>query len=201
MLILKHFSYYSSGVEINGKHLGGVGTLVGNVTPHPQLQLATSLQALAVQVSLPKAITLCSIYLPPHATWKEQDLKDLISQLPAPFLLLRDFNAHSPVWGCKKLDSKGKRLENILPELDICLLNNKSHTYIHPASGSQSAIDLSFCDSSVFLDFEWKVDTDAHDNDHIPVILKSSINQSSDQPNRWTLNRADWDQFQSLCSQ
>src|SRR6218665_279290 len=65
----------------------------------------------------------------------------------------------------------------------------------------ESAIDLSFCDTSVFLNFQWKVDTDTHDSEHIPVILKSSINQSSDQPKRWNLNRADWDKFQSLCSQ
>ena len=108
-LAVKHFScYYCPGSEVNGNHSGGVGILVSNITPHSQLQLRTSLQAIAIRVSVPKALTICSIYLPPHTKWTEQDLKDLISQLPKPFLLLGDFNAHSPIWGSKKLDCKGK---------------------------------------------------------------------------------------------
>jgi exonuclease III len=54
-LAIKHFSfYYCPGSEMNGNHSGGVGILVNNITPHNQLRLRTSLQAIAIQVSVPK---------------------------------------------------------------------------------------------------------------------------------------------------
>jgi len=38
----------------------------------------------------------------------------------------------------------------------LCLLNGSS-TYLHPATGSLSSIDISISDPSLFLDFTWQV--------------------------------------------
>ena len=78
---------------------GGVALLISNDYPHIHIPLNTEIQAIAVQVHIHQLITVCSIYLPPNDTFRQHDLNSLIMQLPSPFLILGDFNAHSPVWG------------------------------------------------------------------------------------------------------
>ena len=50
-------------------------------------------------------------------------LKKLIDPLPRPFILLGDFNSHNNLWGCKDTNKKGKMLERVINENDMCLLN------------------------------------------------------------------------------
>jgi len=104
---------------------------------------------------------------------KKNDLEDLINQLPPPIVLLGDFNAHSTEWGCSKNDSKGKMISDIMLQRNLSLLKDGSATYLHPGSGSQSAIDLSICDPLLYLDFSWKVHDDLCGSDHFPIIIYS----------------------------
>ena len=41
-----------------------------------------------------------------------------------------------------------------ISEIDLCILNGGSLTYIHPATGSNSALDLSICGPSLVLDYD-----------------------------------------------
>jgi len=66
---------------------------------------------------------------------------------------LGDFNAHSVSWGCFNNDSKGKIIQDLLLQQNLSLMNNGSITCLSPASGVQSAMDLSICDPSLYLDF------------------------------------------------
>ena len=81
-------------VEVNGTPHGGVAMLVKNGTPHSQISLNASLQAIALRITLYRAITVCSIYLPPTAKYDNAVIDDIITQLPSPVLLLGNFNAH-----------------------------------------------------------------------------------------------------------
>ena len=83
----------------NGKASGGVCILVRNDIPHSEVQIQTPLQAIAIQITLKKKMSICSIYLPPNNEIDEQEIDNLITQLPSPHLLLGDFNAHSKLWG------------------------------------------------------------------------------------------------------
>ena len=49
---------------------------------------------------------------------------------------------------------------------DIVILNDSSSTYVHPATGSSSAIDLSICSPDIFLDMQWKTLDDLCGSDH-----------------------------------
>ena len=80
-------------------------------------------------------------------------MNNLVDQLPSPLLLLGDFNAHSDLWGCADSNPLGSKIENLLQLTDLCLLNDKSPTYLHPGSGSFSAIDLSIVSPTIFMDF------------------------------------------------
>jgi len=112
---------------------------------------------------------VCSIYLSPSSKFNINDFDNLITQLPPPILLLGDFNAHSSLWGCSKTDARGKLIEDILLKHNLSLLNDGSYTYLHPATGSSSAIDLSIATPSLYLDFSWRVISDQHGSSHFPI--------------------------------
>ncbi|GFX67726.1 hypothetical protein TNCV_4733181 [Trichonephila clavipes] len=63
--------------------------------PSSALSLHTSLQALAVRIHSTSLFTVCCLYLPPNTVIRQHDLNDLVDQLPAPFVILGDFNGHS----------------------------------------------------------------------------------------------------------
>ena len=148
--------------------------LVKNDLAHKDIKLHTSLQAVATRITCFKSITFCSLYLPPSAKWSKSDIEDLIDQLPPPIVLLGDFNAHCTEWGCAKNDSKGKTISDLLLQRNLTLLNDGSATYLHPGSGAQSAMDLSICDPSLYLDLSWKVHHDLCGSDHISTIINSN---------------------------
>ena len=104
---IKKFRAYLKNLNIEeGQHPhGGVAIFVKSHISSYQVQLTTALQAVAVSVKFHKRITLCSLYLPPaQAATKAQvqslkrELQGLFDQLPRPFIVLGDFNAHHPLW-------------------------------------------------------------------------------------------------------
>ena len=136
--------------EVSGVSHGGVAVLVRNSISHRHISIVASLQAVAVRVTCGKVLTICFLYLPPFAKWSINDIADLLEQLPFLELLLGDFNAHNPLWGSNKLDSKGKIIEDILLKFNLSHLNFGSlrcrdlnscsaQMYFHTATGSTSA--------------------------------------------------------------
>ena len=83
---------------------GGVTLYVNKSVLSSEIKLDTDLQAVEVRVSAKKTLTVCNIYLPPSLDINLSDLEHLIQQLPAPFDLIGDLNAHSPLWGDVRQD-------------------------------------------------------------------------------------------------
>ena len=74
-----HVSYDLQATTDNlGRPHGGVSLLVGLKIPHHQIALDTHLQAIAVQVTLHRTITVCSIYISPSQPCNIQDLDHLL---------------------------------------------------------------------------------------------------------------------------
>jgi len=152
----KNYSYYGiPAVENNNSLHGGVAVLIKNSTPHQQLHINTGLQAIALWATCHKTITICSIYLSPSTACNITELGDLIGQLPPPVLFLGDFNAYSQQWGSTKRSTRGKMVEDFLLKSNPRLLNSGSPTYLHHATASFSAIDLSIAHPALYLDFCW----------------------------------------------
>lgn len=74
-------------------------------------------------------------------------------------------------WGCTEYPS-GELIEHVIDIHDLCLFNDTSHTYLHPANGNHTSLDLAICHPSIFLDFEWNVGDDLCGSDHFPILLK-----------------------------
>ena len=179
---------------------GGSTILIKNSCPQRKITLNTELQASAVSVSLDKEITICSVYIPPSFTLKSDHLNSLLQQLPSPYLILGDMNGHNVLWGNESNDARGELLEDFITKNDICLMNDKSYTYIHPTTHSFTSIDLSLCHPSLFLDFNWSVCEDQHQSDHFPIKIEQTSFSVEDHNPKWKLNKANWELFQSLCS-
>ena len=89
------------------------------------------------------------------------------------------------------------KLSNIINNNNLCLFNKKSPTHLDPSSVTFSAIDLTLCNTSLFLDFTWTVYNDTCESDHFPIVLKE-YPHDDDLP-RWRLNKAKWEEFRSQC--
>ena len=130
------------------------------------------LQAVAVSVTLEKAITLCSVYIPPSFDLKSEHLDSLLQQLPSPYMLLGDFNGHSLLWGSSDTDLRGVEIENFISKNDICLMNDKSKTFLDSGKGTFSALNLSLCHPFTLCRLNWSVCEDQHGSDHFLLLLK-----------------------------
>lgn len=83
----------------------------------------------------------------------------------------------------------------------MCLLNDQSATYLHPASGSFSTLDLSICSPSIFIDLDWKVWEDQCGSDHYPIGITINSPSPSDKLPNWQLHKADWVKFKLLSAE
>ena len=184
---------------IDGRPTGGSSLLIKKGIPHEILKLNTNLQVVAAKVTLHCTFTICSIYIPPRFELSQAQLDTLVNQLPVPFLLVGDFNAHSTLWGCRNLNRLGNIVELMLEHYDLCVLNDDSPTYLHPASGSMTAIDLSICSPDIFMDFQWKVHSEQCGSDHFPIFIDIVKPLPGEKVPQWQLHKANWDAFSYQC--
>ena len=201
-LTFKNYTIYSHPAsDDNGKAHGGTLIMVRNDVAHNQVTINSTLQAVVVTLTLHKKFTLCSVYLPPALRIDIAELDRLMGQISGPFIILGDFNAHSLLWGCRTNNPKGEIIENFIQKHDMCVFNDGSQTYLHPATGSTSALDLSLCHPNLFLDFNWKVADDLCGSDHFPILLQTVDGLQQNLIPHFKLHRADWTKFQSLCEE
>ena len=82
--------------------------------------------ATVLQLSATNKFTLCNIYNQPIFNYNFENLKNILNNLPRPYLLLGDFNVHSPLWeeDCITADVPGKKVELILCYKVFC---NRKH--------------------------------------------------------------------------
>ena len=189
------------GPANNERACWGVSILVKDGTPHQHITLKTNLQAVAVNINCHRPMTICSVYLPPNRSVDVVELRQLVKQLPKPFMLLGDFNGHHTMWGCRDINPRGRIIEDFLSEENLCIFNDDTTTYLHPASGSATAIDLSLCDPDLYLDYTWRVNEDLCSSDHYPIFIESNNSIVEERVQHWRLHRADWEAFQQSCGE
>jgi len=192
------YNIFTSDITRQDNHERGAAILVNKSVKHDDLQLRTTLQAKAVRIHLKKSYTICSIYLP-HIPVTYQDLSDLITQLPTPFVIMGDMNARNPLWHDTQLNEKGRTIEDLMLQFDISVLNGDRPTHYHQQTNSYSVIDLSICSSDCMLDFRHDVIDDLHGSDHFPTQLEIIDNINiADKYEGYNLNKADWSSFFKL---
>lgn len=192
---LRGYHCCTKNVQPDHRARGGVAIYTKNNIPVRQLQLTTNLQAVAIHLDFPFKLVICNLYLPDF-NWSKNDVQNLIRQLPTPFLMLGDFNAHNPLWGSNHKDIRGRILDEILNELDLVLLNTGEMTYFNARSNSFSAIDLTFCSPQVSDRLLWSTIRDYLPSDHIPIKIEiSEAFIAAFSTKKWKLEAADWLKF------
>ena len=175
---------------------GGVAIYVKNNIPAKEIQIQSNLQTISVQIEYPCKITICNIYLP-EFDWNINDLTNITSQLPTPYLIIGDFNAHNPVWGSNRIDTRGRIVEQFIDEINAVLLNTGEGTYLNSRSSNFSCIDLSMCSPTLAVRLHWNVPKEHLFTDHHPIcieILNDNIVHTSN-IRKWQLHQADWISF------
>ena len=180
--------------------IGGSSIIIKNQIPNVVLSLQTNLQAIAIKASLHWTITICSIYIPPKYKLNKTEIDNLMEQLPTLIILMRDFNAHSKIWGCYDTSLTGKILKFILELPELCILNDKTHIFFHPGTRTTSAIDLTLYSPSIFMDFHWGVHDDQYGSDHSLIFLKSKNSTPEETNPKWQIHKADWIKSDKLYS-
>lgn len=193
---LKGYQIFRKDVIPDRRAQGGVAIFMRQEVHCINIPLNTALQAVAVRISVPFIVTVCNLYLP-EFNWQLRDLEDLILQLPSPFLLLGDFNAHSPLWGPDSLDTRGRLIEQFLDNSGSALLNTGAVTRFNARSNTFSAIDLTIVSPQLAPRLLWKPLDHLYGSDHFPITISTgtAITYRSI-PKKWQLKRANWNSFQ-----
>ncbi|GFS51212.1 putative RNA-directed DNA polymerase from transposon X-element [Trichonephila clavipes] len=124
------------------------------------------------------------------------DLNNLVDQLPAPIVILGDFNGHSTLWGSAKTNPRGRQIEQVLSDHCLCLLNHEEPTYFHEPTRSFHTLDLAICSLSLFPHLNLSVEKDLYNSDHFPVILSHDSDTGRKTfPPTYSYCRADWALF------
>ena len=169
---------------------------ISNDDLHTSIVLNTNIQAVAIQIHIRQLIATCTIYLQPNYLLQQHDLNDLTVQLPIPFIILGDFNAHNPLWGSPDTNHRGQIIEDFIAGNCLCILNNGDNTYFHEPSRTFHAIDLIICSPIIFPYFIFSVSNDLHSSDHFPLFLSyHDFNHNNHKIPRYTHDRADWNTF------
>ena len=199
---IPHYISYNKISHNSSRASGGSSIFVRNDIPHRPFNPGNSnLQISCCIATFSSPVTICNIYIPPSYSLLRSDLDDLISLLPKPYIIVGDFNSHSPSWGSDHFNTRGRLVDSLIFDNNLCILNNNSPTYLHPATGTFSMIDLSLCDPSAYSLFsDWYVLSSLFGSDHFPIIISSPSHSSRILSHNWNLKFADWDLFSSLCN-
>lgn len=150
----KNYTSYFKNLNTQTNAHGGVLTYVHETITSYEIPLITNLQAVAVKVFYQFEHINCNIYLPGTQNITESDLVDLINQLGSTFIIQGDFNGHNPLWGSDHLDSRGKLLEKIIDDNNLCLLNEGNPTHFSLQHRTFSCIDLTIASPAIAGSFD-----------------------------------------------
>lgn len=182
---------------------GGVTILCENSIFARKINLITDLEAVAISTIVPnyKKITICNIYLPPNENFTNEQIENIIDQLPRPYMIVGDFNSHNTIWGSTRTDTRGRKIETILNDNRV-LLNDGTPTHFCANTGNFSNIDLSICDASLTPDLEWEVLSLLWGSHHFPIKITFPQSQDtmSNNNHRWNWKNANWEKFKSLAN-
>lgn len=193
---LKHYDIYSRP-RIHSHASGGVYICVQTEIMSSEIKLNTHLETTAVQIPTKSKFCICNIYVPPNDTIAFADIENIINQLPQPFILVCEFNAHNPLWGSRSTNAIGKIMEKALDDIDLYLLNDNPPTYFCQRTNSFSSIDLVFCSTKISTQIAWNPLSHCYSSDHIPILLDTDLAvviQSPSTP-KWKFDIANWDKY------
>ncbi|GFU07876.1 putative RNA-directed DNA polymerase from transposon X-element [Trichonephila clavipes] len=158
-------------VDGDASPTGGVCLFMSHLYSSNVVTLHTSLQAVAILIHIHYLVKVCCIYLPPNAVVPQVDLNKLFSQLPAPFILLGDFNGHRHLWGHDDTNSRGRHTEQLISNHSPDSLTMTRKSYFHASPRTFHSLYFVICLPSLLPLLNFEVDQDLHNSDHFPLLV------------------------------
>jgi len=177
----------------NRRYHGGVALYIHVSCPYNELTVNSTLQVVAATVNVDrrKTVTIASIYIPGATQVTEADLTNIIFQLPRPYILMGDFNAHHTMWGNSSTDRRGRLIENFMRNQQLNIMNSTEQTHV-----SGTAIDLTIVSPELTADLSWRTGDSVLSSDHLPIFVgladRESVVPSTDSFN---FGRANWKRY------
>ncbi|KAG5869358.1 hypothetical protein JTB14_021962 [Gonioctena quinquepunctata] len=101
----------------------------------------------------------------------------------------------------KTRDSRGRRIEILLEQDNICLANSGEATHFNARSNYFSSMDLTLCTPQIIPALTWKPLEDLHSSDHFPIQNNFDTPERNMTPGKkWVIKKANWDVFSNLVS-
>lgn len=124
--------------QTSNRAAGGIITAIKNGIDYTEILLNTQMEITAVKVESPINATILNIYIPPNVVIPKNEITGILTQIPKPFIMTGDMNAHHHLWGSEFINNRGEILEEIFNEMDLMVLNNgdcakKVHKFIDQA--------------------------------------------------------------------
>ena len=127
-------------------------------------------------------------------------MNELIDQLPQPFMMVGDMNAHNPMWRDSRLDTRGRMIERIMAHNNLVCLNIEGPTYYRPSDQSSSTIDLTLISSNIALEYRWMRNKEQHGSDHYPIHITKYIQREEQPEEKWKLQEVNWEKYGEIAS-
>lgn len=150
---------------------GGVCLLVRNSHLISPLPLPSHSDDFSIIAAIVNNICYVSVYIPHPSLRVFSEIRNIISLLPHPFMILGDFNSHHTSWGSSFSNCYGHELLDILDSYDLCILNTGSPTRLTKPDEAISAIDLSICTSNLASLLSWSTLSSTFNSDHYPIVI------------------------------
>ena len=201
---IANYTLASNSIHSNN-NLGTAIYIHKNVTCD-KIQIDTSeFQLSGVKLHINNSsINLYNMYNQPSCNYNIQNFLNVIPNIQEDFLLVGDFNAHSPIWdaNCFDCDNNGSVIEQAMTNLNLCLLNDGDiSTFYSKAHGTYSSVDLAICSSNIVDKFEWNVLDDLYSSDNFPILITVLDHIPASPTERFNTNKTDWEMYKFFTSQ
>lgn len=197
----KQYSWHTNNSSDNKYH--HICTGIKKDFPQHRFPLNTNFPAIATKISSPISVTIVNIYIPCTYTTKnlEEELSNLICQLPPPLIIIGDFNANHYDPNSKAINYRGKIIHKLANNAQMKPLNDGKSTRICTKTGRSSTIDLCFASNNIHNNIKMCIDNDLHGSDHLPISIHMTewTNQQHPRP-RYIYEKADWPTYQQHIS-
>lgn len=119
------------------------------------------------------SLFLISVYVNPKLKVSTKCWDNFISNLPTPFLMGGDFNAHHSNLANSFNDSKGMELMRSIENNNVCIVNYGQHILMNGWNRDSTAVDITLCSPSVSTVFNWNRCDDLLGSNHYPMKVCS----------------------------
>lgn len=173
------------GYSTEWKHRAGIGGGLGfvikrglqykNINLIPFNNGYLEYQTIQIYINKNTNIVIMNLYNPSKNITIEEisHYTNQIKQLGNKFMVIGDFNAHTPLLktNCTRSNVTGKTLERFILSDDICLITPVNfYTYLNAANGQRSCLDLCLTSANIAANTEVQQLSDVG-SDHIPVKI------------------------------